>query len=186
MQPGAPSVLRRSRFGGNRLLVALATLAALPGLASAPSDPRVGSLAGLHQTPSQDLAATAEMVSEALYDIRPTPEVRTVGGILAPVANVPYVVCAAAAGEESPSTDDLEETLSEKPEIVTALQEAVAYCDGVYDGMSDEPLAEVVTFLAQEMARAGVLSFTTARTYEHGGKLVTYPGINGITLPSSI
>ena len=169
-----------------RLLVALATLAALPGAASAQSGPLVGSLAGLHGTTSQHLVATAEMVSEELYDFRPTPEVRTLGGILAHVATAQYLFCAAAAGEDSPNTENLEETLSGKAEIVAALQEAFAYCEGVYAEMSDEAASETVSFFGQEMARAGVLSFNTAHNYEHYGNLVTYMRINGITPPSSM
>jgi uncharacterized damage-inducible protein DinB len=170
----------------NHLFVALLTFAALPGVAAAQSGPVVGSLAGLHETTSQHLVATAEMVSEDLYAFRPTAEVRTLGGILAHVANAQYLFCSAAAGEDSPNTENLEETLSGKAEIVTALQEAFAYCDGVYAGMSDEAAAEVVTFFGQEMARAGVLSFNTAHNYEHYGNLVTYMRINGITPPSSM
>lgn len=168
------------------LTAALALTLLGPGTALAQENPIVSSLQGLHDMTKGYIAQTAEMVSEDLYDFRPTEEVRTLGQILAHVANAQYLFCSAAAGEESPNSVNLEETLTTKAQIVAALDEAFAYCDGVYAGMTDAEGAVMRSFFGQERAAAAVLSFNTTHNYEHYGNLVTYMRINGIVPPSSM
>ena len=67
------------------LLLALLTGTALAQ--DAPTDPVMASLKGLHGITATNLMRTAEMLDEDLYAYRPTEEVRTVGGLLAHVAN---------------------------------------------------------------------------------------------------
>lgn len=158
---------------------------ALPVAASG-QEAVIQSLKGLHDVTEQNIVATAEMVSEELYAFQPTEEVRTMGGILAHIANAQYLFCSAAAGEESPNSANLEETLTTKAEIVAGLQEAFAYCQGVYGAMTDAQGAEMRSFFGNQMAASGVLAFNSAHNYEHYGNLVTYMRINGITPPSSM
>ena len=146
----------------------------------------IQSLKGLHDITEQNIVATAELVSEDLYSFQPTEEVRTMGSILAHIANAQYLFCSAAAGEDSPNAANLEETLTTKADIVAGLQEAFAYCQGVYAGMTDAQGAEMRTFFGNQMAASGVLAFNSAHNYEHYGNLVTYMRLNGITPPSSM
>ncbi|NNF26432.1 MAG: hypothetical protein HKN73_04310, partial [Gemmatimonadetes bacterium] len=81
---------------------------ALP-MAASGQEAVIQSLKGLHDITEQNIMATAEMVSEELYAFQPTEEVRTMGGILAHIANAQYAFCSAAAGEESPNSANLEE-----------------------------------------------------------------------------
>ena len=108
------------------------------------------------------------------------------GQLLAHIANAQYAFCSAAAGEDSPNTANLEETLTTKADIVSALDEAFAYCVGVYDRTTDARGAEMTTFFGDDMAVAGVLAFNSAHNYEHYGNLVTYMRLNGIVPPSSM
>ncbi|NNM33052.1 MAG: DinB family protein [Gemmatimonadetes bacterium] len=158
---------------------------ALP-MAASGQEAVIQSLKGLHDITEQNIMATAEMVSEELYAFQPTEEVRTMGGILAHIANAQYAFCSAAAGEESPNSANLEETLTMKADIVAGLQEAFAYCQGVYSAMTDAQGAEMRSFFGNQMAASGVLAFNSAHNYEHYGNLVTYMRINGITPPSSM
>lgn len=169
-----------------RLTAALVAAVLCPAASGAQEGPVVSSLKGLHDTTQGYLQATAEMVSEDLYDFRPTEEVRTLGQILAHVANAQFLFCSGAAGEESPNTENFEETRTTKAEIMAALEEGFAYCEGVYADMSDEDGAEMRTFFGQQMAASAVLAFNSAHNYEHYGNLVTYMRINGITPPSSM
>jgi len=169
----------------NAAALALAAALVLPASATA-QDAVVQSLQGLHQVTEQFIVATAEMVSEDLYSYQPTDEVRTMGGLLAHIANAQYLFCSAAAGEESPNSANLEETLKTKAEIVAGLKEAFAYCQGVYAAMTDAKGAEARNFFGNEMAASGVLAFNSAHNYEHYGNLVTYMRLNGITPPSSM
>ncbi|HZD03382.1 MAG TPA: DinB family protein [Longimicrobiales bacterium] len=169
-----------------RPLAAALSLALLCPLALRAQDGAVvTSLKGLHDVTRGYLTSTAEVVPEDLYSFRPTEEVRTLGQILAHVANSQFVFCSAAAGEENPNTEDFEETRTTKEQIAAALEEGFSYCDGVYGKMSDETGTAMRTFFGQEMAASGVLAFNSAHNYEHYGNLVTYMRINGIVPPSS-
>ena len=172
-------------------LYAVILMLAVAGCTAAESSSESGSaviesLRGLHNTTQENITATAEMLSEDLYAFQPTEEVRSVGQLLAHIANAQYAFCSGAAGEENPNTANLEETLTTKAEIVTALDEAFAYCVGVYDRTTDARGAEMTTFFGNDMAVAGVLAFNSAHNYEHYGNLVTYMRLNGIVPPSSM
>lgn len=143
------------------------------------------SLKGLHDITKGNVLATAELVSEELYAFQPTEEVRTMGGILAHVANAQYLFCSAAAGEDNPNSENLEETLNGKAATVAALEAAFGYCDQVYANMTDAQGAEMREFFGNQMAASAVLAFNSAHNYEHYGNLVTYMRINGIVPPSS-
>jgi len=144
------------------------------------------SMKGLQGITQQHVMATAEMVDEELYSYQPTEEVRTLGGILAHIAGAQFLFCSAAGGVESPNTENYEETATTKAEIIDALEAGFAFCDEVYDSMTDAQGAQMVNFFGNEMAASAVLAFNAAHNYEHYGNLVTYMRINGITPPSSM
>ena len=146
----------------------------------------VSSLASLHSIPEQAITETADVVSEDLYSFRPTEEVRTLGQILAHIANVNYAFCSRAAGDDNPNAENFEETKTTKAAIKQALADAFGYCQGVYENMTDEKGTETVKFFGgQDYARAAVLATNSAHNYEHYGNLVTYMRINGIVPPTS-
>ena len=75
--------------------------------ASAPAHAQLtGSLNGLHDITVTNLKATADKVPADLYDFRPTDEVRTLGQILAHVANSQYAFCSAASGQDNPMSEN--------------------------------------------------------------------------------
>lgn len=159
----------------------LALLAPLPGAAQTVTE----TLAGLHAVTRTNIMATAELLDEELYAFRPTDEVRSMGEILAHVANAQYLFCSAAAGEESPQTENFEETRTSKAGIIEALEMGFGYCDGVYDAMTDDAGSRSVDFFTGPNTAFGVLAFNSAHNYEHYGNLVTYMRLNGIVPPSS-
>ena len=167
------------------LALGLLTGAAQAQDSSPAESPVIASLKGLNAITTGNITATAELLSEDMYAYRPTVEVRTAGGLLAHIANAQYAFCSSAAGEASPNAANLEETLTTKAEIVPALQAAFAYCEGVYDAMTDAQGAESRIFFGQQMAASGILAFNSAHNYEHYGNLVTYMRMNGIVPPSS-
>lgn len=172
-------------------ILLLALVLMMPGLALAqsgdePSTVVMKSMKGLHGITANNLMKTAEMLSDEMYAYRPTDDVRTAGQLLAHVANAQYMFCSIAAGEESPSKVNLEETATAKADIVAALKSASEYCAGVYDRMTDVQGAEMRSLFGRmEMAASAVLAFNSAHNYEHYGNLVTYMRINGIVPPSS-
>jgi len=165
------------------VLIGAALLAFSPGLAQAQV---VASLAGLHGITEEAVTATAEQVPEDLYSFQATEEVRTLGQLLAHIADANYQICSAASGDTNPNTGSIEQTKTTKADIQAALASAFAYCRAVYDNTTDAQGAEMVPFFGgQEMARSAILAFNSGHTYEHYGNLVTYMRLNDITPPTS-
>lgn len=172
------------------LVSALMLLAVLPEGALAQSGGETSnavttSMKGLHDITVNHIMRTAEMLGDDMYAYRPTDEVRTAGQMLAHIANAQFVFCSSAAGEESPSGENLEETATSKAEIIAALRSGFDYCSSVYDGMTDAAGSEVKNLFGMQMAASAILAFNSAHNYEHYGNLVTYMRINDIVPPSS-
>lgn len=143
------------------------------------------SLQGLHGITKTNIMATAELLDEELYAYRPTDEVRSMGEILAHVANAQFMFCSAVAGEENPNGENFEQSRTTKAAIIEALDMGFTYCDDVYQGMTDEAGAASVQFFGGPNTAHGVLAFNSAHNYEHYGNLVTYMRMNSIVPPSS-
>ena len=126
---------------------------------------------------------SAEKVPEGLYNFRPTAEVRTFSELFGHVADAMFSMCATAAGTKPPRTGI--EKITGKPLLVAALKEGVAYCNTVYDGMTDQKGLETVPFYFGPTPRLSVMYFVVTHTYEHYGNLVTYMRLNKIVPPSS-
>ena len=172
------------------LILSLVLFVGLPATTFAQSDTSSSSvtksLTGLHNITTTNIMKTAEMLDEDLYAYRPAEGVRSTGEILAHIANAQFMFCSAAAGAESPSKVNYEETATTKADIIAALKAGFEYCDGVYGEMTDEAGAVVMPLFGMEMAGSAILAFNSAHNYEHYGNLVTYMRMNGIVPPSSM
>lgn len=179
-----------------RTLILCALLFSLPALALAQDDDSMAedsmteavtsSLKGLHSITATNITKTADMLDADMYAYQPTEEVRTVGQMLAHIANAQFLFCSAAAGEANPNEMNYEEEATTKEAITEALAKGFAYCEGVYDAMTDAQGAEVRDFFGQKMAASGILAFNSAHNYEHYGNLVTYMRMNDMVPPSSM
>jgi len=165
-------------------LAALFTILAAPTGAAA-QDPGVASLKGLFDITKGFITATANMLDEELYAFQPTEDVRSMGQILAHIADAQYLFCSAAAGEADPHAQSFEQTATTKAQVVDALAQGFAYCDGVFGRTTDRMGTNAVTFFGGPNTVFGVLAFNSAHNYEHYGNLVTYMRLNGIVPPSS-
>ena len=160
------------------LLLAVPSLALAqnPNPLTANAKVQFGALSGF-------VVRSAEKVPEGLYNFRPTAEVRTFSELFGHVADAMFAMCATAAGTKPPRTGI--EKMTGKPALVAALKEGVAYCNTVYDGMTDQKGVETVPFYFGPSPRLSVLYFVVTHTYEHYGNLVTYMRLNKIVPPSS-
>jgi len=128
----------------------------------------------------------AEMVPEEGYGYQPTPEVRTFGALIAHIADASFSICGGAGGQ-APPRSGIEDSVTGKAALREALAEGFAFCDGIYEGMTDARGAETVPFMGgQQMARLSVLGFNTHHTFEHYGNIVTYMRLQGMVPPSSM
>jgi len=148
------------------------------------TNPILASSKVFYSNVKQDILRSAEKVPEDKYAFKPVDTVRTYGQLLAHVADGQYEFCGGAAGKR----DDkgVEQSAKTKADIIAALKTAFAYCDAIYDGMTDAKATEVIPFFGgAKITRLSLLDFNVAHTMEHYGNLVTYMRIEGIVPPSS-
>ena len=185
------------------VMAAIACLFTVPALAQAPTAApaqAAGAQAAPATPPAQPLSATlksmwdglklnlvqsAEKMPEAEYGFQPTKEVMTFGQLLAHVANSSYSYCARGKGEDNPNKEDFQKTRTSKADIVKALNDAVAYCDAVYGGMTDAAAMELVKAGQNLVPKARYLITNISHDNEHYGNLVTYMRIKGLVPPST-
>jgi len=159
------------------LMLLAAPLAAQQGSA-------VSGLGALYNVTKNNLVRAAEQMPEEHYGFKPTPEVRSFGGIVAHVANANYMICAMAGGGQNPSSANFEETLTAKADLVKAIKDSFTYCDAAYQ-MADAKGMESTTLFGMATNRMGVLAFNAAHGMEHYGNIVTYMRLKGLVPPSS-
>jgi uncharacterized damage-inducible protein DinB len=163
------------------LFTAIAT-AALP--LSAQSNPLSASNKGIYTAIKTNVAKAAEKMPEANYSFKPTPEVRSFGQLVGHVADAQYLFCSIALGEKNPAPG-IEKNKTSKADLVSALNDAFAYCDKAYDGLTDAHAADMVKFFGRDLTKLSLLSLSTAHDDEHYGNMVTYMRIKGLVPPSS-
>ena len=165
--------------------------------AQAPAPPPtldiVGSLKLQHQNIRRNLAASAEKMPDAEYNFRPqgaAPEVRTFGQMIAHLVAANYSICAAAKPEASPKHSANDKEMQPKADLVKMLNEALTYCDAIYDAQTSTSINEMLkrpgpNNTTLERARGNSLISNLAHNNEHYGNLVTYMRAKGIVPPSS-
>ncbi len=166
------------------LLAQQAAQAPAQAPATPPPNPITVSEKGLYSFVSTAAIGAAEKMPEANYSFKPTPEVRPFGQLVGHAADANYMFCSLASGQENPSKG-IEKTKTSKADLVTALKDAVAYCNKALDGMTDAKGSEMVKFMNFNVAKLTVFSINSAHTDEHYGNMVTYLRLKGIVPPTS-
>jgi uncharacterized damage-inducible protein DinB len=166
------------------VLLSLISLSGAVLHAQSATDPLSRGIKGIYNISKNDVARAAEKMPEENYSFKPTPEVRSFGQIIGHVADAQYLFCSAAAGETNPGLG-IEKSKTTKADLVKAVNDAFAYCDKVYNAMTDAHAADTVKLFGQNQAKLTVLAFNSAHNMEHYGNLVTYMRIKGLVPPSS-
>jgi uncharacterized damage-inducible protein DinB len=161
------------------LIVTCAALAQTPDLKSASGYPKM-----VQKQVTAWIERTAEKTPEEEYAFKPDPASRSFGQILGHIADADYLFCSTVVGENSPSPG-IEKTKTTKAELTSALHEAFAYCNRVYDTLTDANANDTVKAFGQERNKLGVLWFNASHNLEHYGNLVVYMRLKGIVPPSS-
>lgn len=171
----------------NRSLVVALTVAIVgggtPGWAQ--SSPLTSDVRRDYQGIRDYFIRAAEKMPEEKYGFRPSPDVRTFGQQVAHVADDQYNLCSPARGETRKAAyREIENTLTKKADLVTALKGAFAYCDAAYDALTDASGAELVAG-GKGKTRFEFLNWNLWHTWEHYGNVVVYLRMNGLVPPSS-
>ena len=138
-----------------------------------------------------NIVRSAEKMPEENYGMRPgtQQEVRTFGQQLGHIADYNFLWCSQAKGEKNPNAGTNLEKLTTKAEFLKALNEAFAYCDGVYSSLTDASGMAIVD-ITQESGRQthnprfALLMLNVAHNNEVYGSMVTYLRMKDI-VPSS-
>jgi uncharacterized damage-inducible protein DinB len=152
-----------------------------------------GSLKLQHQNIRRNLAAAAEKMPEAEYNFRPqgaAAEVMTFGQLIAHLVAANYSFCSSAKPETSPKHSANDKEMQPKADLVKMLDEALTYCDAIYDVQTSTSINEMLKRTGPnnstlERARGNSLISNIAHNNEHYGNLVTYLRAKGIVPPSS-
>jgi uncharacterized damage-inducible protein DinB len=151
----------------------------------APANPMTAGIGRLSGFVKLNIIKSADRMSEENYAFRPTPEVRSFGEMLGHIANSNYSFCSQASATANPSKTNVEKTVTAKADLVLALQQSFAYCDGVLAAMTDRTGGALVKFPGGDLSKLSVLTLNTAHNFEHYGNLITYLRIKGLVPPSS-
>jgi uncharacterized damage-inducible protein DinB len=127
---------------------------------------------------------TAEKVPEDVYSFKPTPDVRSLGGVLGHIADGNNLLCGMANGDKA-APNPVNEKKTTRADLIAALKASFAACDKVFEGTTDANSTTPVDFFGQKQTRLGMLAFTNSHMWEHYGNLVTYMRLKNIVPPSS-
>jgi uncharacterized damage-inducible protein DinB len=149
----------------------------------AQSNPMSADTKAFYTSVKNNIMKAAEKMPEENYSFKPSPDVRNFGKIIGHIADNQYGFCGAVKGEEKNS--DLENTKTSKADLVAGLKDAFAYCDAVYDGLTDATAADKVKFFGRDRTKIIMLNINTGHNNEHYGNIATYMRIKGVVPPSS-
>lgn len=164
----------------------LAALVVCSATAAAEDNPFTSDIRRDYRSIRDYFLRAAEKMPEENYAFKPSPDVRSFAQQIAHVADDQYNLCAPAKGEtrKEPYTY-IESTLSKKAELIAALKDAFAYCDGAYGALTEKSGAETVKFGKGETTRFHMLNWNLWHTWEHYGNIVVYLRMKGLVPPTS-
>ncbi len=161
----------------------LITIFAIAGSAAMAAEPFTNDVKGNQTMTKMNVVQAAEKMPEENYSFKPTDDIRSFGQLVGHVADASNMFCSAAKGESNPG-QQAEKNLSSKADLVKAITAAMAYCDSVFEGMTDAKGSEMISLMGQR-SRLGALAFNNMHNMEHYGNMVTYMRLKGLVPPST-
>ncbi|MDP2052368.1 MAG: DinB family protein [Acidobacteriota bacterium] len=165
--------------------VALAAFVLSPVAAFAQANPYTDAVKAQLAQIKNPVIRTAEKVPEDLYAFKPTPEVRSLGQLIAHIADGNNGICGAASGMKPTGQTGIEKSVTGKAALQKALADSFAFCEQALASMDDTKGAEMAKSFLGMQPRLMVLAFNNSHVNEHYGNLVTYMRLKGIVPPSS-
>ena len=169
-----------------KTLLLIATLCAISAFAQ---DPLSSEVKWSYGVIKNNLLKLADKMPAEYYGFRPTPEVETFARRVAHIADANMNVCTGLNGERKPLGAASKTT---KPELVAALKESFAYCDRVFDALTDMTASEMVSsrlggpFPPTPMrSRLATLYNLVRHSNEMYGYMAVYLRLKGIVPPTS-
>jgi hypothetical protein len=130
-----------------------------------------------------NLIKMAEKMPDDAYSFKPVPEVETFGKRIAHIADANVGGCARVKGEQK-TVGAASKT--SKADLVAALKESFAYCDGVIDSLTDADAVQMISVgRGGNRSKLAVLYGMVAHSNELYGYMSVYMRVKGIVPPSS-
>jgi uncharacterized damage-inducible protein DinB len=141
----------------------------------------------MHATIRQNLADAAGSMPAEEYSFKATPQVRSFAELVGHIINANFFFCSQAKGEPPPSKENFEK-VADKAALVKGINDALKYCDDVYNGTTDANFNALITMAGaakKQASRGSVLVFNTTHNNEHYGNMIVYMRLKGHVPPST-
>lgn len=149
-------------------------------------------LKNMYRNNHNEISRSAAKFPEEYYGLRPGPqtEVRTFGQLVGHLANFNYLWCSEAKNEKNPAEGKNFEKLTSKAELTKALSDAFAYCDSVYNSLTDASAQEVLEITEEnggkrKINRLSLLVLNYGHNEHHYGNMISYMRMKSIVPASS-
>ena len=113
-----------------------------------------------YETIKKNILLSAEKMPEEAYSFQATKEERSWAQLMGHIADAQSFICSAAGGEGKGGTAG---KLTGKAELVKALQDSFAVCDGMWEGTTDANAHDMVKMRNRELTRLGMLIYNTTQ-----------------------
>jgi hypothetical protein len=170
-------------------LIAGALIAVVGYAPAQTSNPLSAEVKWMYGTIKNNLLRLAEKMPAESYGFRPTPEVETFGRRIAHIADANMNICTGLSGQRKPLGAA---SKTSKAELVAALKESFAYCDGVFDSLTDATAREMVSSRLggpfppePTRSRLATLYNLVRHSNEMYGYMAVYLRLKGIVPPTS-
>jgi DinB superfamily len=166
-----------------------AVLGCMCTLSAQPPNPLSAEVKWTYGSIRNNILKLAEKMPAEDYAFRPTPDVEAFGRRVAHIADANMSVCSGLNGEPKRLGAASKTT---KTELVAALKESFAYCDTVFDALTDQSARELVSsrlggpFPPDPMrSRLATLYNLVRHSNEMYGYMAVYLRLKGIVPPTS-
>jgi len=168
-------------------LVVFAVCAAAQAPAAGQKVGLATSMQNAYATLKGNLTQAAEKMPEANYGFKPAPDpdLRTFGQWIGHQTDNQFLNCATLKGVPNPSPAQSNEKKTTKAELVKALADAFAFCDGALSSLTDQNALQLIKQGDGETARGGVASALLSHGLESYGIVVVYMRAKGVAPPAA-
>lgn len=133
----------------------------------------------------RDLLEAAELMPDADYVFKPTPEARPFGQLIAHVALSQFASCSLLQGGPSPKAAEKEETPRSKALLIALLKESTTFCNPLVNAMTDEGMVQLMKVGPYEGARGVPVTGLSVHGNEVYGTMAVYLRLKGIVPPTT-
>ena len=156
--------------------------------------PKAGEKTGLatslqrtYETVKGNLTQAAGRMPEADYKSKPAPapDLRTYGQLIGHQADNQFTNCATIKGVPNPSPSQANEKKATKAELVKALADAFAFCDGAMSALTDQSALQLIKQGENETARGAVVAALLSHATESNGIATVYLRAKGLMPPAA-